>query len=141
MKWHITGFEITEITSRDALHQRTLYTAICAYQSVMQLQRSVAPTNIRPVCAFACGHPRSFRQQDGLQVLRLSSTLTSRNRRGRPYLAPRAAAVETDDKFRLSHSVSTNTFEVKGDLEKVFTYAADFSHISGWDSGMSCTMG
>ena len=43
--------------------------------------------------------------------------------------------VKTDDKFRFSHSSSTNTFEVKGDMNKVFRYAADFSHIDRWDSG------
>ena len=32
--------------------------------------------------------------------------------------------------------MSENTFEVKGDINKVFQYAADFSHIDKWDSGM-----
>ena len=44
--------------------------------------------------------------------------------------------VKPSDQLRFTHSVSRNSFEVKGDIKKVFTYAADFSHISSWDSGM-----
>ena len=43
--------------------------------------------------------------------------------------------VDTDNKFRFTNSVSENSFEVRGDIEKVFQYAADFSHIDKWDSG------
>jgi hypothetical protein len=28
-----------------------------------------------------------------------------------------------------------HSFTVKGDLEKVFDYASDFSHINAWDPG------
>ena len=133
LKWHINVHERCRL---HPLYQLSPHTSVHPSQAVMHLQTSIRPTNTRPVCAFACGQPRSFRQQDARQVLQFKSTLTSRHLRART-LVPRAAAVETHDKFRLNHSVSVNNFEVKGDLDKVFTYAADFSHISGWDSGTS----
>ena len=44
-------------------------------------------------------------------------------------------AVESTNHYKFSHSVSENSFEVKGDINKIFEYAADFSHIDKWDSG------
>ena len=46
--------------------------------------------------------------------------------------------VQTGNVYKFTNSVSENTFEVKGDINKVFRYAADFSHIDKWDSGMYC---
>ncbi len=46
-----------------------------------------------------------------------------------------ATAVTTSNDFSLRNSLSENSFEVKGDIEKVFQYAADFSHIDRWDAG------
>ncbi|KAL0055574.1 hypothetical protein WJX82_001999 [Trebouxia sp. C0006] len=46
-----------------------------------------------------------------------------------------ATAVTTSNDYSLSNSLSENSFEVKGDIEKVFQYAADFSHIDRWDAG------
>ena len=46
-----------------------------------------------------------------------------------------ATAVTTSNDYSLSNSLSKNSFEVKGDIEKVFQYAADFSHIDRWDAG------
>ena len=47
-----------------------------------------------------------------------------------------AAAVTTSNDYSFGNSLSENSFEVKGDVEKVFQYAADFSHIDRWDSGI-----
>lgn len=57
------------------------------------------------------------------------------HRQARQSHLTRASSVEAKNKVDLSHTVSENSFEVKGDLQKVFLYAADFSHISGWDTG------
>ena len=46
-----------------------------------------------------------------------------------------ATAVTTSNDYSFASSLSENSFEVKGDIEKVFQYAADFSHIDRWDSG------
>ncbi|KAL3154278.1 hypothetical protein ABBQ32_013769 [Trebouxia sp. C0010 RCD-2024] len=43
--------------------------------------------------------------------------------------------VKTSDHFKFTNSVSTNSFEVKGNIDKVFRYAADFSHMDRWDPG------
>jgi hypothetical protein len=48
-----------------------------------------------------------------------------------------ATAVSTSNDYSVGNSLSENSFEVKGDIEKVFQYAADFSHIDKWDSGTS----
>ncbi|KAL0026595.1 hypothetical protein WJX77_009121 [Trebouxia sp. C0004] len=52
-----------------------------------------------------------------------------------PIQRVQATAVDTSNDYSLGNSFSENSFEVKGDIEKVFQYAADFSHIDKWDSG------
>lgn len=102
----------------------------------MQLQSSVTPFSARPVRAFTERSVHPLKQQCRRQSLQLSSRSLSQQRRSNISIGPRAEAVDTDNKFRFNHSVSKNNFEVKGDLKTVFNYAADFSHISSWDSGM-----
>ena len=106
----------------------------------MQLQSSVTPFSGRPVRAFTERSVRPLKQQCRRQSLQLSSRSLSQQRRSKTSMTPRAEAVDTDNKFRLNHSVSKNNFEVKGDLNTVFNYAADFSHISSWDSGMQLSL-
>ena len=77
------------------------------------------------------------------QPFQLSTAQSVRRIARRPCLMQlRASAAEQDVKtsndFKVRHSVSDNSFEVKGDIKKIFQYAADFSHISRWDSGTLC---
>lgn len=70
-----------------------------------------------------------------LKPFRLSVCQPARRSCRQSFRRVEATAVQTSNDYNLSHSVSENSFEVTGDIDKIFEYAADFSHIDKWDSG------
>ena len=87
-------------------------------------------------CRPRPGHARCMQPN----ALRRYTGKSGRRSERRPNLRIVQAAlanqdVKTSDHFKFTNSISTNSFEVKGDINKVFRYAADFSHMDRWDPG------
>ncbi|KAL0031761.1 hypothetical protein WJX79_005760 [Trebouxia sp. C0005] len=98
----------------------------------MSSARSCLPSGKGNACRFGTASPFRCTQ------LRPLGTPTRQHRRRIPLQSiqrVQATAVSTSNDYSLGNSLSENSFEVKGDIEKVFQYAADFSHIDRWDSG------
>ena len=105
----------------------------------LRLHSSVAPLTAygsKSVKPGTCVLPRSSRPNPP-KLLRSSP---SRQHYTRVNVAAAQASslnteVQTGNDFKFTHSYSENTFEVRGDIDKIFEYAADFSHIDQWDAG------
>ena len=111
---------------RSIRHSQTMRT------TNMSSARSCLPSGKGNACRFGTASPFRCTQ------LRPLGTPTRQHRRRIPLQSiqrVQATAVSTSNDYSLGNSLSENSFEVKGDIEKVFQYAADFSHIDRWDSG------